>query len=97
MRLPQKILRERTYELLATSQSLPNLDFVGLTVQVCVMQTDVTVSYNDLRESHRRLANALREAKEREEKLMSRIHFLTLTLGEAQIGVFPCSPEMADA
>jgi len=61
------------------------------------MQTDVTVSYNDLRDSHRRLANALREAKEREALLNERIHFLTLTLGEQQIGVFPCSPDMADA
>ena len=78
-------------------RNLPHLDFVSLTVQVCVMQTDVTVSYNDLRDSHRRLVNALREAKERESLLNERIHFLTLTLGEQQIGVFPCSPDMADA
>jgi len=73
------------------------IDFLGLTVQGCVMETEKTVSYNDLRDSHRRLANALREAKEREALLNERIHFLTLTLGEQQIGVFPCSPDMADA
>jgi hypothetical protein len=61
------------------------------------MQTDVTVSYNELRDSHRRLASALREAKEREALLCERINFLTVTLGEQQIGVFPCSPDMADA
>ena len=61
------------------------------------METEKTVSYNDLRDSHRRLASALREAKERESLLNERIRFLTLTLGEQQIGVFPCSPDMADA
>jgi signal transduction histidine kinase len=68
------------------------------------METEKTVSYNDLRDSHRRLVNALREAKEREALLnerihflTERIHFLTVTLGEQQIGVFPCSPDMADA
>lgn len=61
------------------------------------MQTDVTVSYNDLRDSHRRLVNALREAKERESLLNERINFLTLTLAEHEIGVFPCLLDVADA
>ncbi len=78
-------------------QSLPNLDFFRLTVDACVMQTDVTVSYNDLRDSHRRLVNALREAQEREKSLSEQVHFLKIALAEMQIGVFPCPPDVADA
>ena len=61
------------------------------------MQNDVTVSYDDLRDSHRRLVNALREAREEEARLNEQIHFLKIALAEQQIGVFPCSPDVADA
>ena len=74
----------------------PNLDFLGLTLHVCVMENEITVSYSVLRDSHRRLVHALREAKERESLLNERIHFLTVTLGEQQIGVFPGSPDMSE-
>ena len=82
---------------MATSQSLPNLDFLGLTLHGCViMENEITVSYSVLRDSHRRLVNALREAKERESLLNERIHFLTVTLGEQQIGVWSGSTDMAE-
>lgn len=61
------------------------------------MQNDVMVSYDDLRDSHRRLVNALREAREREKSLNEQIHFLQIALAEQQIGVFSCSPDVADA
>jgi len=81
-----------------SSQKPPNLDFLSLTVHACVMETtDVTVSYNDLRDSHRRLVSALREARETEARLNEQIHFLKIALAEQQIGVFPCSPAVADA
>ena len=37
------------------------------------MENEITVSYNVLRDSHRRLVNALREAKDREALLCERI------------------------
>jgi hypothetical protein len=80
-----------------SSQKPPNLDFLSLTVHACVMQNDVTVSYDDLRDSHRRLVSALREARETEARLNEQIHFLKIALAEQQIGVFPCSPDVADA
>ena len=61
------------------------------------MQNDVMVSYDDLRDSHRRLVNALREAREEEARLNEQIHFLKIALAEHQIGVFPCSLDVADA
>ncbi len=61
------------------------------------MQNDVTVSYDDLRDSHRRLVNALRKAREEEARLNEQIHFLKIALAEAHLNVFPCPPDVADA